>query len=277
MLGTVEGGATLRVRLRDGNSGVPSFSLLVVPVHLIGIHAMIIRRGASEPTDIDKIDMMIKTANDIYAQVGMRFYIASISTTNLPSAYNIAPSAVTNDIGDVWRHRQLASLMPGVAGIKCYFVNRIVDENGRNKPTTGLTSELGMAITSISTPYTLSHEIGHLCGADDIYDCGGNPTTPLPGWVSHENCSEDWNGGCNGHGMPAARYYPTGMRMNAIVKRLLMDGVENVDEIGRDITIGNVHGYHNVNGSGMSSAQCEEGSIAVGFESGGVFRLPTCD
>ena len=56
-----------------------------------------------------------------------------------------------------------------------------------------------------------------------------------------------------------------------------MNGLSEENDVRRDITMGSVDGYHNVNASGTSSAQCEEGSIAVGFESGGVFKLPTCD
>lgn len=277
MKGTTAGSAALKIRMREGERDVPTFSVKVAPVQTIGIHAMIICNDGEVPIGQDKIDTMIKTANDIYAQVGMRFYLADITTTNLPSAYDIAPSVVTNDIGDVWRHWQVASLMSGTGGIECYFIHRIVDERRRQTQTAGLTSSYGIVLASICTPYTLAHEIGHLCGAEDIYDYAGSVTNMLPGWVCCENCSEDWNGGCNGRGASGARYYPLGTRMNAIVKRILMNGVETDDEIGRDITNGNVHGYRGVKRPGTAVTQYEEGSVAVGFEFGGAFSFPNCD
>jgi len=272
-LGTAEGAATLRIRMRGGDRGFPSFSVLVVPVQTVGIHAMIIGRDGSMPVSQNQIENMINAANDIYSQVGMRFYLASIATTNLQAAYNIAPSDVTNDIGNVWRHSQLASLQSGTGGIECYFVNQILDDKGQNSYIAGLTSNSGISLASSCSVYTLAHEIGHLCGAEDIYDhVAGNPRDTLPGCVCNDKCGEDWNGGCIGRDEAGARYYQYGLRMNILVKRLLMNGFDSESEVGRDITIGSVTGYYpRISGVGYEQRPC-----CVGFEYGGLFRLPIC-
>ena len=56
-----------------------------------------------------------------------------------------------------------------------------------------------------------------------------------------------------------------------------MNGDEDPGLFSCDITIGNVRGYLNAGEQGTGANRREEGSAAVGFETGGSFHLPICD
>ena len=274
MRATSAGSASLKIRMRSGDVNVPSFPVVVAPVTTIGIHAMIICEDNKCPVTEERIEEMISSANEIYEQVCIQFYLASLTVTNLPSAYNILPSSVTNNIGDVWSHSRLAGLMSNTGGIECYFVNGIVNNHGEITSIRGLTSNSGVVIARQGNLITLAHEIGHLCGADDIYDSDQESSDMVSEYVSYEHTLSDWNGGCAGHGASGARYYPHGQKLCFLIPKLLMYGYGSENK--RDITFGDVYGLGSAGILGLDDSPLEPGGVSIGFKSGANFSQPVC-
>ena len=191
---------------------------------------------------------MIAPLNDIYRQVGVSFYLDSVTVTNIPGAYSLLYDSTTND---VWNFDRLVDIGHGTGGIECYFVNDLVCADGSPGPV-GANSSGGIVLTARASAHTLAHEIGHAFGLKDIYaaNTGIGERVP-PGEEKSVGlqrmcfaCStSDWNGGCGGSGEGGCRYYPSDTRLYAVLYRLLMYGQEMSDEPRScDITHGNVRG-----------------------------------
>ena len=56
-----------------------------------------------------------------------------------------------------------------------------------------------------------------------------------------------------------------------------MNGFSEEDDVRRDITIGSVNGYHEAVVPEATDCVFTNGTALVGFESGGVFKLPICN
>lgn len=101
---------------------------------------------------------MISIADDIYAQIGMSFYHASVCMTNIPDAYTITRY---DEDDEIWNHAKLTSLKSNTGGVECYFVEDVVDAKGKSANILGLTSRSGVVLVRDAPNLTLAHEIGH--------------------------------------------------------------------------------------------------------------------
>ena len=209
------------------------------------------------------------SGNDIYRQVCVSFYLDSVIVTNIPAAYNLLYDSTTND---VWHFDRLVDIGRDTGGIECYFINEFVMDDGSAGPA-GACNAGGIVLEGHSSVLVLAHEIGHAFGLKDIYVSNAESESNLPpnseinvrGLKMRENFSgHDWNGGCRGHGDGGERYYATGTRLEDVIRRLLMYGVEQ-DQLstGQDIVHGSVHGVWYIGSENAKEWNC--GDAPVGF------------
>lgn len=274
--GVSAGEVTLRAGLRSFGTDAPEFTVYVTPPQSVPIHAMIIKGQGGPAMTVDEIQSMITVANEIYSQIGMSFYLASCVTTNINDAANITEEQVPGRSN--WWHGRLTDLMTGTGGVECYFVDDIVDAVGESAGINGLTSVKGIVICKNASLKTLAHELGHACGAQDIYlehEPGG---LSLNGeYISAERSRYDWNGGCDGHGAGGARFYPHAQDLASIVRRLLMYGEnDGDDDIRRDMTLGSVFGVH-YEYNDQGEKVYEKSSADVGFKGLSGFCCPVSE
>ena len=230
--GTEVGSTFLRVRLRDEPRQMPEFAVQVTQLRTIPIRAMIIESNGNIPQTESGIREMMRVANEVYSQVGMQFVLASVCTTNVEDAVNIDRSGHAHSR---WNFDEVTSWLPTGDGIECYFVGGIFGRDGRLGRINGLASSAGIVIAACAGSKTLAHEIGHLCGARDIYPTRANISL-LTDKISESNAPLDWNGGCCGQGSYGVRYYGLGTSMLTLVERLLMCGVsEENDQRGASL------------------------------------------
>ena len=189
---------------------------------------------------------MVEVANKIYEQIGVGFYIDSISYTNRNDLLDLS-----NGNTYALRRSELTSLAPDTGGLELYFVKSlrrlvIANENQR-----------GIVLSEKASVTTLAHEIGHSFGCADIYDVKkSDRTTPLQdSYVKKEHCEGDWSNGLG------CRYYSPDIVQEELIARMLMCGFSYTER--RDMTIGFIHGYNKYD---------EEGSIDVGFFPSGYRR-----
>lgn len=251
--GVSPGDVTLSAKLGDCVSTPPSFSFRVVTNRTIRLSAWIVTDENDVPArSVDEVRDMVKTANDIYAQVGVTFDLGDrITVTNIPAAYEIN---VENETEGRWNFDRLSVMVDESDVVSCYFINRIIeDEEGEDSgaETIGIHRSGVLAISAQAEGgVTFAHELGHYLGMRDVY--ASHKTDGRRSYVQGRTCygyeSSDWNNGCVGSaGMSGAeRYYEAGTLHVKIIDRMLMNG--SVDkstgnEKGRDITSGMVYGY----------------------------------
>ena len=271
--GVAPGRARLKVAIRDDERGMPEFSLCVTACTNIPVHAVIVANKGKSAQGVETIRRMVEAASDVFEQVGMSFYLASVCTTNIPKAFNITEEETAKH----WGHDRLTALLSNTGGIECYFVEAVVDTEDNPRTINGLTSRKGIVLTRSARLRTLAHEIGHLCGARDIYDEDRDGVLTMAGeFVRWDYTLQDWNGGCYGRGEAGARYYPSGTTMVEIISRLLMNGLSEEDDRRYDMTLGPVYGI-----GYTPEGKLEKRDVDVGFEEpaggGFMFRLPLCE
>lgn len=160
---------------------------------------------------------MVSTANSIYKQVGMSFYIASLSTITNQVWFRITDSD---------KFYEMTSYTNNVGGLEIYCVNSLPSFSvGRSSPSSVGGAPRGIAVSAqASQPVVLAHEIGHACWLYDIFfEYDERP-------VSQTSVGDlNWSGG-NGTG-----YYRQNMTHASIVKRLLMYG--RISDVMWDIPV----------------------------------------
>ena len=245
IFGSTPGDVKLDIAIGDAVSSHPTFDLRVVTNSIVRLSAWIIgnTEGISKFND-ERIRAMVKMANDVYSQIGMTFDLGDrIVVTNIPAAYNIQEEVMTNGM---WNIETLTSAFPSCGGLKCFFVNAIVNDlTGNETETIGMNTQTGLVVSSSAHISTLAHEIGHAIGMRDVYVApdGGLEMTDV---TRSSYSPNDWNGGnfCNVHGAP--RYYPFEFRHSNIIRRMLMNGLHETGNAaaGADITFGSIQGYN---------------------------------
>ena len=246
--GVSAGDAQLEVLIGGRERHAPTFTLKVVEPQTFKITAWIISgKNDALPWRVEDVQAMIAPLNDIYRQVGVSFYLDTITVTNIPDAYNLPYDSTTNDL---WGVDRLVDIGHDTGGVECYFVNSLVRPN--NKPGPLACNDLqGIVLSAEASCITLAHEIGHAFGLSDIYASNREKDTDIPAaseqhvyreFVSESCCMCDWNGGCDGKGACGTRYYPPATTLDAVLHRLLMYGVGGGEDDGRDLTIGSVRG-----------------------------------
>jgi len=207
-------------------------------------------------TDEASVINMVNGVNKIYEQIGVSFYIDSISRTNRTDWLDLSE-------GDSYSYAkllQLTSIESNTGGLELYFINTITS-SGPIEILAGET-EVGILVSSRATAKILAHELAHSFGCGDIF-CTYKTDSRVRlqnRTVCEDHCYLDWN---NGSG---CRYYKTGVKQEDLIRRMLLWGFDDGTSAvatAIDMTNGSVHGYTERN---------EEGLVDVGFFTHGTRR-----
>ncbi len=240
--GVTPGDVTLSAKLGTCRSTPPSFTFRVVTNRTVKLSAWIIAdKDGRLARTAESVHDMVKTVNDIYAQVGVTFDLGDrIAVTNIPAAYDILWEGATNTM---WNFDRLTELASNTGGLELYFVSRIQKISGESaRRTIGGHCDSGIVIAAAGQGVTLAHELGHAFGMADIYRADQNEVL-MEGATRIAFQLWDWNNGCAANMAGCERYYATGTKHREIIGRMLMDGYKfNSVSNGVDITFGPVHG-----------------------------------
>jgi len=260
------GDAQLEVLIGGRERQAPTFTLKVVEPQTFKITAWIVSNDKQKPArQIEDVQAMIAPLNDIYRQVGVSFYLDSITVTNIPDAYNALydePSSPTS----TWTFDDIVGISSGTGGLECYFIKQFVD----SADTLAANSSSGMVVACDADYLVVAHEIGHAFGMRDIYSSNekdksaDDPLISLNSGdlASYTHMMDDWSGGCDGHGAGGARYYESGALMTEILSRMLMNGLRGSNDNARDITAGMVYGvYYSLDASGRKVWRKDDAAV----------------
>ena len=189
---------------------------------------------------------LVAGANKIYEQIGVGFYIDSISYTNREDWLDLS-----NGNTYTLKREGLTSMASDTGGLELYFVKFLKPRIIANENASGI------VLSERANATTLAHEIGHSFLCADIYDVKKSDNTTLlqDNCVREDCCENDWSNGLG------CRYYSPDIVQEELIARMLMCGFSYTEQ--RDMTIGFIHGYNKYD---------EEGSIDVGFFPSGYRR-----
>ena len=201
--------------------------------------------------DAATVSNMMADVNKIYEQIGVSFYIDSISVTNCSRWLNLKDDG--ESAFDPFLRRELVNLTRMSGGIELYFIDNIAKGKVANH------SRNGIVISTNATARVIAHEIGHSFGLADAYPFQKHePHAHLPEPLIRERgAPDDWSNG-EGH-----RYYRKELSQEGLIWRLLMCGYD--EQGGRDLSFGMIYGY---------AADDVDGMTNVGFFSGNSRRTP---
>ncbi len=163
----------------------------------------------------------LPTVNAYYAQVGMSFYLR---TQNTIASNEWRVVEYGNDEVD-----ELLEFVPATGGVKMIAVERV-----EGSPQ-AFADEKGIVFTPSCSADVIAHELGHVCGLDDIYiqktftnDANVEVTVTVNGVASSNRMPLDWG------------RYEDGTSQAALIEKLLMYG--DVSGTECDLTAGDVYG-----------------------------------
>ena len=221
--GDAAGDETLTAHITGYAGPPPICEAKVVPETVVPVHAFIIcsTNGTAARTE-SSVRALLDGANEIYAQVGRRFNLASHSFITNQSWLSIAYQSGT------WpRFYQIVNYTNHTGGIEMYFNNSI--ENA-----VGLTVPDGVLIATNGTARTTAHELGHAQHLPDIYVSWPTTSLVVTGLVGKARLPGDW-------GSPSLEgYYPSRLHQADLIRRLTMYGYDLPD--ARDFSAGNIDG-----------------------------------
>ena len=245
----------LRVQVGDCVSRPIEFTAFTVEPLSVKTTAWIVRddRGNNAARTADEVRTMMSEVNRIYEQIGVSFYIDSISYTNRRELLDLSISQNNVDVCDLQRRRQLVDMAKNTNGFELYFINKIYGRVSGNK------TNLGIVLSKNATADTIAHEIGHSFGCSDIYCVKkSDGRTPLSSNnVDITRAELDWSNGAG------CRYYSSDITQSKIIKRLIMCG-HGYRERG-DLSSGSVYGYTKYD---------DEGLVDIGFFRGSSRSIP---
>ena len=209
----------LAVRFGDCPSISPSCKMAKSAIREMPIYVYQCMRS---PLPICPISQQILDGlNDIYSQIGIRFYIVNRGAVMEKNAFSVSSS---NSPGP-WLKDEYCR---DDDGISLFVVDNVLGANAFTDRLFGIVFvEYGFAAQ------TLAHEIGHYLGADDVYVSSSEIDDQLPdasvnGTFERKHMADaDWN---NGTGQC---FYRRGELHSDAIKRLLMYGI--YDESSLDI------------------------------------------
>ena len=245
----------LRVQVGDCVSRPIEFTAFTVEPLSVKTTVWIVRddRGNNAARSADEVRTMMTEVNKIYEQIGVSFYIDSISYTNRRELLDLSISQNNVDVCDLQRRRQLVDMAKNTNGFELYFINKIYGRVSGNKTNSGI------VLSKNATAGTIAHEIGHSFGCSDIYCVKkSDGRTPLSSNnVDITRAELDWSNGAG------CRYYSSDITQSKIIKRLIMCG-HGYRERG-DLSSGSVYGYTKYD---------DEGLVDIGFFRGSSRRSP---
>ncbi len=218
------GDVTLTAHIKGYAGPPPICEAKVVPETVVPVHAFIICSASGTPaTTTNRVVSLLSGANDIYAQVGRRFELASLSfvTNHAWMTVTKAPS------GDWPEFYNIVSYTNGTGGIEVYFNDGIDDANGLTVPS-------GVLIANSGNTNTVAHEFGHAQGLPDIYNSRNHGAIVVTGTVSRARLQSDWDSSAD------EGYYERNLDQSVLIERLLMFGIGS--DTKRDLPSGDIHG-----------------------------------
>jgi hypothetical protein len=200
-----------------------------------------------------EVTNMITEVNRIYEQIGVSFYVDSISYTNRKDWLDISIRKNKKDVCNLNKRKEVVSLSKNTQGFELYFIDKISGRSAANNDV------YGIVLSTNATARGLAHELGHTFGCADIYHV---KVSDRRTWITNDVACEasaklDWN---NGSG---CRYYKSGARQSNMICTLLMCGFQFSYSL--DMGAGFIHGFNKSD---------EEGNIDVGFFRSGERRKP---
>ena len=265
---------TLSVDIPYLNGSAPQVSHVVYPsTKTVSVNFTFIRDSVGTmPGGISDANAYIASrladVNKVFAQAGMLFVHGGVSYVDQNDWYNAPASSSYDAYTNVLT--QIVTSRPAYYGIKVFVINSFIrpDFSVENRavtvPVNGFVH--GVVFPAVFTGVILAHEIGHVCGLNDIYDdvsFFGGPSFPiLSQSVTQTDLPLDWTG-VNG-------YYESTLTKAGIIPRLLMFGRHSITGSHLDIPRGEIFGI----GNSTSQQSFSTGLINVGLS--GLNRDPSC-
>ena len=253
---------TLRAQIGDSVSRPIEMKAHVVEPVRVKTTVWIVRDdfGGNAARSAADVTNVIAEVNRVYAQIGVSFYIDSISYTNDSDLLDLTDGTLSNG-RDHLMVSELVNLSQNTDGVELYFVN---DVGGG---ALGCSNDYGSIVSANGDALTVAHELGHSFRTSanspclkDVYPHGKRNASLalLHNEISRAHLYDDWN---NGTGL---RYYENGKSQSDVIKRLLMCGIR-YPNIG-DLSAGQVYGLREDNA---------ETTVDVGFFTGNIRKLPS--
>jgi len=237
----------LRVQVDDCRSRPPEIAAYVVDPLAVKLTVWIVgnKNGYHYAVDAASVSNFVIGVNKVYEQIGVSFYLDSISYTNKDTWLDISGRGTGSN---TVKRRELVNVESNTGGLELYFVNKVGRISVANH------DQYGIVLSTNATIMTLAHEIGHAFGCADVYPVQKrNHEVHIPDnavCAGHEPM--DWS---NGTG---CRYYSVGVVQEDIIRRLLMCGHGYPERY--DLSLGSIYGF---------SADGDDGLVDVGiFRSG---------
>ena len=200
----------------------------------------------------NEVRSMMVDVNKIYEQIGVSFYIDSISYTNRGDWLDIERRDDPLRRENYIKRREIVNTVGNTGGLELYFINRLANKREADHDI------FGIVLSTNATAKALAHELGHAFGCKDIYHerkINGSLVKLQDEKLDMSKAPYDWN---NGSGV---RYYSSKMRQSNLICTLLMCGYSF--PYAGDMSFGSVYGLTSHGGEGL---------VDVGFFRGGVRR-----
>ena len=238
---------TLKVQIGDAKSRPVKFRAYVVEPLSVKTTVWIVGNddGSYYASDVTSVSNMVAGVNKLYEQIGVSFYVDSISFTNKREFLDLSyPNGKCN----FHIRRKLVSSASDTGGLEIYFVNKISNRAKADH------DRFGIVVSTNATAKSIAHEIGHAFGCVDVYYVQKSNKSSLlrDRCVNESKAYQDWSNGAG------CRYYHFGICQDEIIGRLLMCGYDFQQSI--DMTSGSIYGY---------TKDDDEGLVNCGFFTNG--------
>ncbi len=216
-----------------------------VPLHRF----YILDEQGHRPQNLPDGDAALAAINKIWRQAGMEFYWGSATDVTGRAEFKIIDD-------DTVGLDQLCTSLPCSSGVRVLFVHQIQSSQPESYAFTlpaGNGSSYGVFIPSGGSAFTTAHELGHVCGLEDLYVANPPFSNALLPIFSTPLSSTDVPLDGTGN-----TFYADNLPKGAAVTPLLMFGVETASE-SVDIPRGKVfaadqNGTTTLRKSGLSDA-----------------------
>lgn len=142
----------------------------------VGVSCWIVGTGqGGSPKALGSVSNDVQELNRVFRQVAMSFVVESIVQTNDTRLSNVL-------YNDDSRTDELCGIAAGVAGLKLFYVSSI------DEATAFSYRDDCIILGPGSNERTLAHEMGHLCGLQDIYDWSVDTTLRVEGPSAKTGC-----------------------------------------------------------------------------------------